>query len=123
MLCSRVGGVLIPTRSFGDFLLKSEIDKPAWKQVISAVPQIQAFKLNSNWDFIVLGTDGVWDAMTNQEMITFIKSRLGSPDRPNANSTPIVSSTPVAPSNIQFSNKNIGTYSTCLLYTSPSPRD
>ena len=82
---------MIPTRSFGDFLLKSEIDKPAWKQVISAVPQIQAFKLNSNWDFIVLGTDGVWDAMTNQEMITFIKSRLGSPDRPNANSTPIVS--------------------------------
>ena len=47
------------------------------------MPQIQAYKLNSNWDFIVLATDGVWDAMTNQEMITFIKGRLGSPDRPN----------------------------------------
>ena len=30
---NRVGGVLIPTRSFGDFLLKSEPDKPPWKQV------------------------------------------------------------------------------------------
>ena len=69
----RVGGVLIPTRSFGDFLLKSELDKPAWKQVISAVPQIQSFKLNSSWEFIVMATDGVWDAMSNQDMISHVR--------------------------------------------------
>lgn len=72
----RVGGVLIPTRSFGDFLLKNEHEKPPWKQVISVVPQIESFKLNSNWDFVVVGSDGVWDAMSNQEMVTFVKSRL-----------------------------------------------
>ena len=33
----RVGGVLIPTRSFGDFLLKSEHEKPAWKQVTNLI--------------------------------------------------------------------------------------
>jgi len=75
---NRVGGVLIPTRSFGDFLLKSEQDKPAWKQVISVVPQIQTFKLDTYWEFVVVGSDGVWDAMSNAEMINFIKSRLAS---------------------------------------------
>jgi len=75
---NRVGGVLIPTRSFGDFLLKSEQDKPAWKQVISVVPQIQTFKLDSCWEFIVVGSDGVWDAMSNAEMTNFVKGRLTS---------------------------------------------
>lgn len=78
LICFRVSGVLIPTRCFGDFLLKSEIEKPAWKQVISAVPQIVSFKITSNWDFIVVGSDGVWDAMTNQEMISFVKTRLSA---------------------------------------------
>ena len=77
-LFCRVGGVLIPTRSFGDFLLKSEQDKPAWKQVISVVPQIQTFKLDSCWEFIVVGSDGVWDAMSNAEMTNFVKGRLTS---------------------------------------------
>ena len=64
---------MIPTRCFGDFLLKSELDKPAWKQVISAVPQIQSFKVNETWEFVIVATDGVWDAMSNQEMIDFVK--------------------------------------------------
>ncbi len=87
---NRVGGVLIPTLAFGDFLLKSEVDKPAWKQVISAVPQIQAFTLNTSWDFIVIATDGVWDAMSNQEMVSLVRNRLSSA---KANAASIVLST------------------------------
>lgn len=78
---NRVGGVLIPTRSFGDFLLKSELDKPPWKQVISPVPQIEQFKLNSGWDFVVIATDGVWDAMANNDAIKYIKNRLENKSR------------------------------------------
>lgn len=68
--------MLIPTRSFGDFLLKSELEKPPWKQVISAVPQIQTFHLDSQWEFVVAGSDGVWDAMSNLDMVTYIRQRL-----------------------------------------------
>lgn len=78
-LIFRVGGVLIPTRSFGDFLLKSEQGKPAWKQVISVIPQIQMFKLSPHWEFVVVGSDGVWDAMTNVEMSEFVRSHLFTP--------------------------------------------
>ena len=74
----RVGGVLIPTRSFGDFLLKSEQDKPPWKQVISAVPQLQTFHLDCQWEFVVVGSDGVWDAMSNDAMVAYVRQRLSS---------------------------------------------
>jgi len=75
---NRVGGVLIPTRSFGDFLLKSETDKPPWKQVISAVPQLQTFHLDCQWEFVVVGSDGVWDAMSNDAMVAYVRQRLSS---------------------------------------------
>ena len=68
--------MLIPTRSFGDFLLKSEHEKPPWKQVISAVPQIQISHLDSQWEFVIVASDGIWDAMSNQDMITFVRQRL-----------------------------------------------
>ena len=71
-----MGGVLIPTRSFGDFLLKSEMDKPAWKQVISVVPQIVSHRLDSSWDFVVVASDGVWDAITNRDLVALVKERL-----------------------------------------------
>ncbi len=44
--------------------------------MISPVPQIQSFELNPTWDFVVAATDGVWDAMSNQEMVTYVKTRL-----------------------------------------------
>ena len=42
------------------------------------VPQIQTFKLDSYWEFVVVGSDGVWDAMSNSEMTNFVKGRLAS---------------------------------------------
>ena len=41
--------------------------------MISVVPQIQFFKLDPHWEFVVVGSDGVWDAMSNQEMSNYIK--------------------------------------------------
>ena len=78
-----MGGVLIPTRSFGDFLLKSEMDKPAWKQVISVVPQIVSHRLTSAWDFVVVASDGVWDAITNRDLVAFVRERLNENDDAN----------------------------------------
>ena len=46
------------------------------KQVISVVPQIQFFKLDPHWEFVVVGSDGVWDAMSNQEVSNYIKVNL-----------------------------------------------
>ena len=45
-------------------------------QVISPVPQIEQYKLDVTWDYVVVASDGVWDAMSNEEALSFIKSRM-----------------------------------------------
>ena len=45
------------------------------KKVISVVPQLQFFKVDPNWEFVVVGSDGVWDAMSSQEMSNYVKVR------------------------------------------------
>jgi len=39
--------------------------------MISPVPQVQCFKLDPQWEFVVVGSDGVWDAMSNQVFASF----------------------------------------------------
>ena len=41
----------------------------------------QEFRLESNWDFLVVATDGVWDAMSNAEILKYISSRLENKNR------------------------------------------
>jgi serine/threonine protein phosphatase PrpC len=50
-------------------------------QVISPVPQIEQYRLESSWDFLVVATDGVWDAMSNAEVLKYIRSRLENKNR------------------------------------------
>ena len=71
------------------------MDKPPWKQVISPVPQIEQFKIDPSWEFLIIATDGVntiviyfqitifkifftqvWDAVTNNEALNFVKSKI-----------------------------------------------
>jgi serine/threonine protein phosphatase PrpC len=49
--------------------------------VISPVPQIEQYRLESSWDFLVVATDGVWDAMSNAEVLKYIRSRLENKNR------------------------------------------
>jgi len=49
--------------------------------VISPVPQIEQFRLESNWEFLVVATDGVWDAMSNADILKYLASRLDNKNR------------------------------------------
>lgn len=53
------------SRAFGD------IDT---KPYISHIPEIYKLKLNKKDKFIVLACDGLWDVMTNEEVVDFIKN-------------------------------------------------
>jgi len=37
--------------------------------VVIPIPEIKAFKINEAYDFILLASDGVFDKMTNKEMV------------------------------------------------------
>jgi len=58
----RIGDLSV-SKSFGD------LDN---KPYISCVPEIFRYKLNNTDQFMVIGCDGLWDVMDNQEVVNFI---------------------------------------------------
>ncbi|CAM9656278.1 unnamed protein product, partial [Heterosigma akashiwo] len=63
----RVNGVLAVSRAFGDKSLRPVID---------AEPEVRAHELRPGDEFLVLGTDGLWDMVTNQEAVNVVRRGL-----------------------------------------------
>lgn len=69
----RVMETLAVARSFGDFSFKERANLGARDQMVTALPDITIVKKVEDIDFIVLATDGVWDVMTNQQVVDFVR--------------------------------------------------
>lgn len=65
----RVGGLAV-SRVIGDFYIKKHYKSVIYK------PDIFMVKRNKYQDFIVIGTDGLYDVMTNQEIVNFIHNEF-----------------------------------------------
>lgn len=75
-------GRLSVSRTFGD----AEAKLPQHggnPNVIIATPEIKFFRLLPEYDFIVLGCDGIFDKLTNREVISSIWSGLDDTNPPN----------------------------------------
>ncbi|KAK4802416.1 hypothetical protein SAY86_000619 [Trapa natans] len=57
---------LAMARAFGDFCLKDF--------GLISVPEISCWKLTENDEFVVLATDGIWDVLSNQEVVDIVAS-------------------------------------------------
>ncbi|XP_068648587.1 probable protein phosphatase 2C 12 [Aristolochia californica] len=57
---------LAMTRAFGDFMLKS--------YGIIAIPQMSHYHLSDKDEFLVLATDGVWDVLSNEQVVSIVSS-------------------------------------------------
>lgn len=64
IVCGRVGGMLEPSRTIGDFDVKDS-QPPG---VVSCIPDIRCFDIDGP-ALILLGTDGIWDAITEEEIV------------------------------------------------------
>lgn len=64
----RVNGNLALSRALGDFAFKANYDLPPEEQIVTACPEVQTCTLTSEWDFLVLACDGIWDVLQNQEV-------------------------------------------------------
>ena len=60
------------TRSFGDFHLKTN------KRYITHQPEISTYKIDETCQFLVLGTDGLWDEL-NEEEVAFLANKYQDP--------------------------------------------
>lgn len=76
---SRVNGTLALSRAFGDHVYKLNPNFPAKEQQVIAYPDITHEVLKSN-DFLVICCDGIFEALTNNEVVEFISEGLKKTD-------------------------------------------
>ncbi|XP_064605130.1 probable protein phosphatase CG10417 [Liolophura sinensis] len=75
----RVNGGLNLSRAIGDHFYKKNSALPAKDQMITAFPDIQSTVLGQEDEFLVLACDGIWNYMSSQEVVDFVKKRLEDP--------------------------------------------
>ncbi len=64
------------SRALGDFVFKKNESKKAEEQIVTAYPDVDIKDLTSDHEFIVLACDGIWDVLSNEEVLEFIRSRI-----------------------------------------------
>ncbi|KAL1557399.1 protein-serine/threonine phosphatase [Salvia divinorum] len=72
----RVQGYLDVSRAIGSKEFKSSIYLPPEEQMVIADPEVKTVEFTDEDEFIVLATDGIWDCMSNQEVVEFIHEQL-----------------------------------------------
>ncbi|KAF9276775.1 Protein phosphatase 2C 2 [Mortierella alpina] len=75
----RVNGSLALSRALGDFEFKMNATLGPEDQIVTANPTVVEYNLTDDDEFLVLACDGIWDCMSSQEVITFV--RKGIADR------------------------------------------
>ena len=66
-------GILAMSRSLGDYPLKN-------LNVVIPDPDIMTFDLDKlQPEFMILASDGLWDAFSNEEAVRFVRQRLNEP--------------------------------------------
>jgi len=64
---ARVNGHLAVSRAFGDLRMKET------QRFISSEPEITVMPLADEDRFVILASDGLWDVLTNQEAVDFVR--------------------------------------------------
>ena len=73
----RVNGGLNLSRAIGDHAYKKNKELSDREQMITALPDIKTLTIDPTDDeFMVLACDGIWNSMSNQEVVDFVKTRL-----------------------------------------------
>ncbi|KAJ8967533.1 hypothetical protein NQ314_002848 [Rhamnusium bicolor] len=78
----RVNGGLNLSRAIGDHAYKQNKELSDKEQMISALPDIKTLTINPAEDeFMVLACDGIWNFMSSQEVVDFIKPKIEASEK------------------------------------------
>ena len=72
----RINGNLNLSRTLGDLEYKNNKNLKPQEQIITAYPDVVDDKIEEDNDFIVIGCDGIWDSMQDQEICDIIIDKL-----------------------------------------------
>ncbi|XVF74867.1 hypothetical protein PTKIN_Ptkin13bG0145200 [Pterospermum kingtungense] len=74
----RVNGSLNLARAIGDVEFKQNETLPAEKQIVTANPDVNTVELCDDDEFLVLACDGIWDCMSSQQLVDYVREQLNS---------------------------------------------
>ena len=77
----RVKGNLNLTRGLGDLDYKQNKNLKPEEQIITSNPDILIEDFSNDVDFIIIGCDGIWDCLTNQQACDFVKNRYNNQEK------------------------------------------
>jgi len=80
---NRVNGNLALSRAIGDFVFKKNDSKSEEEQIVTAYPDVEVKDLTPEHEFILLACDGIWDVLTNQEVLDFVRVRISKQMEPS----------------------------------------
>jgi len=69
----RVNGNLNLSRAMGDMEYKHDTSRSPKEQLITSFPDVKAYPIDSSVEFILMGCDGIWECLTNQELVDKVK--------------------------------------------------
>ncbi|CAO0789589.1 unnamed protein product [Mucor circinelloides] len=72
----RVNGNLALSRAIGDFEFKQNSNLPPEQQAVTCDPDVIEHTITDQDEFFVLACDGIWDCMTNQQVVNYIRGHL-----------------------------------------------
>ncbi|XP_062872855.1 protein phosphatase, Mg2+/Mn2+ dependent, 1Na (putative) [Trichomycterus rosablanca] len=72
----RVNGSLAVSRALGDFTFKEVEWRTQTEQLVSPEPEVYDLERSPSDEFLVVACDGVWDAISNEELCAFVRNRL-----------------------------------------------
>lgn len=77
VMMQRVNGSLAVSRALGDFDYKRASDLKPTEQLVSPEPEITVQDRDPNSDeFVLLACDGIFDVMSNDEVVSYVSHRL-----------------------------------------------
>jgi serine/threonine protein phosphatase PrpC len=71
----RINGNLNLSRALGDLEYKKNTDLKVGEQLIIAVPEIKQRALSTDDEFLLIGCDGIWECLTNQQICEFVAEK------------------------------------------------
>ncbi|XP_041450227.1 probable protein phosphatase CG10417 [Drosophila obscura] len=84
-LDGRVNGGLNLSRALGDHAYKTNLELPAEAQMISALPDVKKLIITPSDEFMVLACDGIWNYMSSEEVVDFVRLRLNDENKKLSN--------------------------------------
>jgi len=79
----RVNGNLNLSRAIGDLEYKKDAARKPEEQIICSTPDVTFHPRCEEDEFVVICCDGVWDVKTNQEVVDFVRDRIGTDREPD----------------------------------------